>query len=54
MTTICFASDINDLITTLDLRDVTLVGFSMGGGDVTRLSTTTAANAWPVLPCWAR
>jgi len=31
-----FASDINDLITTLDLRDVTLVGFSMGGGDVTR------------------
>ena len=31
-----FASDINDLITTLDLRDVTLVGFSMGGGDVSR------------------
>lgn len=31
-----FASDINDLITTLDLQDVTLVGFSMGGGDVTR------------------
>ncbi|MEZ3498437.1 alpha/beta fold hydrolase [Pantoea sp. KPR_PJ] len=31
-----FASDINDLITTLDLHDVTLVGFSMGGGDVTR------------------
>lgn len=31
-----FASDINDLITTLNLRDVTLVGFSMGGGDVTR------------------
>ncbi len=31
-----FASDINDLIVTLDLQDVTLVGFSMGGGDVTR------------------
>ncbi|HHH3584306.1 TPA: alpha/beta fold hydrolase, partial [Enterobacter hormaechei subsp. xiangfangensis] len=31
-----FASDINDLITTLDLQEVTLVGFSMGGGDVTR------------------
>lgn len=26
-----FASDINDLITTLDLQDATLVGFSMGG-----------------------
>lgn len=31
-----FASDIDQLITTLDLQDVTLVGFSMGGGDVTR------------------
>ncbi|CAK6501259.1 Arylesterase (plasmid) [Pantoea sp. Nvir] len=31
-----FASDINDLITSLDLQEVTLVGFSMGGGDVTR------------------
>lgn len=31
-----FASDINDLITHLDLQNVTLVGFSMGGGDVTR------------------
>lgn len=31
-----FASDINDLITSLDLHDVTLVGFSMGGGDVAR------------------
>lgn len=30
-----FASDINDLITHLDLHDVTLVGFSMGG-DVSR------------------
>lgn len=31
-----FASDINDLIISLDLQNVTLVGFSMGGGDVTR------------------
>ncbi|ATZ13061.1 alpha/beta fold hydrolase [Erwinia amylovora] len=31
-----FASDINDLITHLDLHEVTLVGFSMGGGDVSR------------------
>jgi len=31
-----FASDINELITSLDLQNVTLVGFSMGGGDVTR------------------
>lgn len=31
-----FASDINELITHLDLKDVTLVGFSMGGGDVAR------------------
>ncbi|MDN4629400.1 alpha/beta fold hydrolase [Erwinia sp. DT-104] len=31
-----FASDINDLIEHLDLHDITLVGFSMGGGDVTR------------------
>ncbi|ERK17584.1 Non-heme chloroperoxidase [Pantoea sp. AS-PWVM4] len=31
-----FASDINDLINHLGLDKVTLVGFSMGGGDVTR------------------
>jgi len=31
-----FASDINDLINELDLQDVTLIGFSMGGGDVAR------------------
>jgi peroxiredoxin len=31
-----FASDLNDLITQLDLRDVTLAGFSMGGGEVAR------------------
>ncbi|PNY80480.1 alpha/beta fold hydrolase [Deinococcus koreensis] len=31
-----FASDLNDLLGALDLRDVTLVGFSMGGGEVSR------------------
>jgi pimeloyl-ACP methyl ester carboxylesterase len=31
-----FADDIAQLIEHLDLKDVTLVGFSMGGGDVTR------------------
>lgn len=31
-----FADDLNDLITSLDLRNVTLVGHSMGGGEVTR------------------
>ena len=30
------ADDLAALITTLDLRDVTLVGFSMGGGEVAR------------------
>jgi non-heme chloroperoxidase len=31
-----FAADLNQLMTKLDLRDVTLVGFSMGGGEVAR------------------
>src|SRR5690606_4680236 len=31
-----FAADLNDLITQLDLRDVVLAGFSMGGGEVAR------------------
>ena len=31
-----FAGDLNDLLTTLDLQDATLVGFSMGGGEVAR------------------
>lgn len=31
-----FASDLNALIEALDLTDVTLVGFSMGGGEVAR------------------
>jgi non-heme chloroperoxidase len=31
-----FAEDLNKIVTKLDLRDVTLVGFSMGGGEVAR------------------
>jgi non-heme chloroperoxidase len=31
-----FASDLNDLLTTLNLTAVTLAGFSMGGGEVAR------------------
>jgi non-heme chloroperoxidase len=31
-----FADDLSQLIETLDLKDVTLIGFSMGGGEVAR------------------
>src|SRR5919204_5436125 len=31
-----FADDLHKLVTALDLRDFTLVGFSMGGGEVAR------------------
>lgn len=31
-----FAADLDGLLTALDLRDVTLVGFSMGGGEIAR------------------
>jgi pimeloyl-ACP methyl ester carboxylesterase len=31
-----FAEDLNMLMTTLDLKDATLVGFSMGGGEIAR------------------
>jgi non-heme chloroperoxidase len=31
-----FAEDLHELVTRLDLRDFTLVGFSMGGGEVAR------------------
>ncbi len=31
-----FASDLNDLMSSLDLREVALAGFSMGGGEVAR------------------
>jgi non-heme chloroperoxidase len=31
-----YADDLADLITTLDLKDIVLIGFSAGGGEVTR------------------
>ncbi|OBK15719.1 bromoperoxidase [Mycobacterium asiaticum] len=34
------AGDLNGLLETLDVRDVTLVGFSMGGGEVARYIAT--------------
>ncbi|SDO21817.1 Pimeloyl-ACP methyl ester carboxylesterase [Klenkia soli] len=35
-----FAADLDQLLTHLDLSDVTLVGFSMGGGEVVRYIST--------------
>lgn len=35
-----FAADLDTLLTHLDLREVTLVGFSMGGGEVVRYLST--------------
>ncbi|TQL03544.1 alpha/beta fold hydrolase [Cellulomonas sp. SLBN-39] len=35
-----FAADLNTVLETLDLRDVTLVGFSMGTGEVARYLST--------------
>ncbi len=34
------AADLDAVLTTLDLNDVTLVGFSMGGGEVARYIST--------------
>lgn len=39
-----FAADLDALMTTLDLRDVTLVGFSMGTGEVTRYLGTYGSD----------
>ncbi len=38
------ASDLNALLEELDLREVTLVGFSMGGGEVIRYLTNYGSN----------
>lgn len=35
-----FAADLNTLLETLDLTDVTLIGFSMGGGELARYVST--------------
>ena len=39
-----FAEDLHRLITKLDLKDVALVGFSMGGGEVARYLGTYGSN----------
>ncbi|WP_326949235.1 alpha/beta hydrolase [Amycolatopsis sp. NBC_01307] len=39
-----FAADLETLLTHLDLREVTLVGFSMGGGEVVRHLATHGAG----------
>jgi non-heme chloroperoxidase len=39
-----FTADLNTLIETLDLRDATLVGFSMGTGEVTRYLGTHGSD----------
>jgi len=39
-----FAADLHRLVTTLDLRDATLVGFSMGGGEVARYLGTDGSE----------
>jgi non-heme chloroperoxidase len=44
-----FADDIAELIEKLDLKDVILAGFSMGGGDVTRYIArhgSTGSQSW--------
>ncbi|MDO9383576.1 MAG: alpha/beta hydrolase [Hyphomicrobiaceae bacterium] len=38
------ASDLNDLLEHLDLHDVTLAGFSMGGGEVVRYLSTYGSD----------
>jgi non-heme chloroperoxidase len=39
-----FAEDLHSIVTELDLRDITLVGFSMGGGEVARYLGTYGAD----------
>jgi pimeloyl-ACP methyl ester carboxylesterase len=39
-----FAKDLHQIMTTLDLRDAALVGFSMGGGEVARYLGTYGAD----------
>lgn len=39
-----FANDLHDIVTTLDLKDVILAGFSMGGGEVARYLGTHGSD----------
>ncbi|HEX9892320.1 MAG TPA: alpha/beta fold hydrolase [Gemmatimonadales bacterium] len=42
-----YADDLATLIETLDLRDLALIGFSTGGGEVGAISAVTAPGVWP-------
>ena len=46
-----WADDIAELIDHLDLKDVTLVGHSTGGGDIIRYCTRRECPACSVYPC---
>jgi non-heme chloroperoxidase len=45
-----FADDLAELIETLELQGAVLVGFSMGGGEVARISAATAPSGCPRRP----
>ena len=47
------AGDVDQLLTTLDLSDVTLVGFSLGTGELTRPMPYDQAKEWGLLG-WAQ
>jgi non-heme chloroperoxidase len=47
------ADDLASLLQTLDLREVTLVGHSMGGGEIVRYLTRRGGIGWPV-SLWSR
>ncbi len=44
MNMIPFTSDLHQLLEQLELQNVTLVGFSMGGGEVARYISTYGTN----------
>ena len=47
-----YADDLATLIETLELRDVVLIGFSTGGGEVAATSVATAPSVSPA-SCWS-
>jgi non-heme chloroperoxidase len=49
-----YADDLSELIETLDLNGITLIGHSTGGGEVTATSAATAPSASPKPCCWPR
>ena len=42
-----YADDLAELIDTLDLNDIVLVGHSTGGGEVTRYIGRHGTRGWP-------